>query len=106
MVGKIISGLDDDSPLNPGVIADNVGDNIGGLAGTCSDLFSSLSESLCGVLILCSTSSEVVKNSNSFYFHPFMIIAVGIMVCIIVSIASLTLLKPNNPTGLDRNLRW
>jgi len=60
LVGKIIVGLDEDSPLNPGIIADNVGDNIGTLAGMSLDLSSSLAELMCATLIISSFSSELV----------------------------------------------
>jgi len=56
LVGKIIVGLEEDSPLNPGIIADNVGDNVGSIAGMCSDIFGSLSELTCAALIISSLS--------------------------------------------------
>lgn len=86
LVGKVIAGLEEDSPLNPGIIADHVGDNVGAVVGACGDFYGSLSESLCAAMILCSLSSELVENAHSYYFYPFMIISAGSLVCMCVSI--------------------
>ena len=47
LVGKLEQGIPEDDPRNPGVIADNVGDNVGDVAGMGSDIF----ESYCGSMI-------------------------------------------------------
>ena len=47
LVGKIEAGIPEDDQRNPGVIADNVGDNVGDVAGMGSDIF----ESYCGSMI-------------------------------------------------------
>lgn len=60
LAGKMIAGLPEDSIDNPGVIADNVGDNVGDIAGMGSDLFGSFAESTCACLVISATSNEIV----------------------------------------------
>jgi inorganic pyrophosphatase len=52
LVGKVIEQLNEDDLRNPGVIADNVGDNVGDIAGMGSDLFGSFAEATCACLVI------------------------------------------------------
>ena len=77
LAGKNFNDLPEDSPLNPGVIADNVGDNVGDIAGMGADLFGSLAEATCAALVIGATSTELVAHTDAIYF-PLLLTAVGI----------------------------
>jgi Na+/H+-translocating membrane pyrophosphatase len=64
LVGKNLMGFDEDSPKNPATIADNVGDNVGDIAGMGSDLFGSFAESTCAALVIILNLNLII-----FYFQ-------------------------------------
>ena len=78
LAGKVIEGLEEDSPDNPGTIADNVGDNVGDIAGMGADLFGSLAESTCAALVVSAHSLEIVGSSDAVYY-PMLVTSVGIL---------------------------
>merc|ERR1712023_274401 len=78
LVGKVVAGLEEDSPENPGTIADNVGDNVGDIAGMGADLFGSLAESTCAALVVSSTSKELINTPDALFF-PLMITSAGVV---------------------------
>jgi inorganic pyrophosphatase len=130
LVGKVVAGLEEDSPMNPGVIADNVGDNVGDVAGMGSDLFGSFAESSCAVLVVTSTSPTLICESftlpsgyeamnidytdatfcpdgmtGGFYF-PLLISAFGILVCMVCSVLATHVVEIDElPTGVERTLK-
>ena len=74
LVGKLEAGIPEDDPRNPGVIADNVGDNVGDIAGMGSDIFESYCGSMIATIAIASTLSAValdkLGNQSELMFLP------------------------------------
>jgi len=77
--GKNDYGLEEDDYRNPACIADNVGDNVGDIAGMGADLFGSFAESTCAALVLASSSPDLEKNWCSL-MYPVLISSTGVVV--------------------------
>ena len=90
LVGKVEAGIPEDDPRNPGVIADNVGDNVGDVAGMGSDIF----ESYCGAQIatiaiastLTASALSSLGSQASLMFLPLALASFGLL-CSIGGIA-------------------
>ncbi|KAJ3669642.1 hypothetical protein LUZ60_011592 [Juncus effusus] len=86
LVGKVERNIPEDDPRNPAVIADNVGDNVGDIAGMGSDLFGSYAESSCAALYVASISSFGINHDFSAMVYPLLISAMGIIICLITTL--------------------
>lgn len=106
LVGKVVAGLAEDSPKNPGVIADNVGDNVGDIAGMGSDLFGSFAEATCAALVVGATSKEIVMSEAAYYYYPLMITGAGIIISLITTLFAFTVMRPNSADKVENCLKW
>ena len=103
LVGKVEAGIPEDDPRNPGVIADNVGDNVGDVAGMGSDIFESYCGSMIATIALASTLSAAAAfdlapggSVDSLMFMPLALASVG-LVCSMLGILSVKLFSAKSP---------
>ena len=105
LVGKLEAGIPEDDPRNPGVIADNVGDNVGDVAGMGSDIF----ESYCGSMIetiaiaaTLGTNALIGMGSQAdLMFLPLALSSLGLL----CSIAGIFIVKSNAAKSPEKALR-
>jgi len=107
LVGKVEAGIPEDDPRNPGVIADNVGDNVGDVAGMGSDIFESYCGSMIASIAIAATLGPEVINAlaggdqSKLMFLPLALASVGIL----CSIAGIVLVKSASGKAPDKALR-
>ena len=99
LVGKIEAGIPEDDPRNPGVIADNVGDNVGDIAGMGSDIF----ESYCGSMIACIAiaSTMAIGIRAEMMFLPLALSSIGLL----ASIAGILIVRARSSAAPEAALR-
>ena len=101
LVGKVEAGIPEDDPRNPGVIADNVGDNVGDIAGMGSDIF----ESYCGSMIACiaiaSTMSLTASQQSAMMALPLALASIGLL----ASVAGILIVRARSSAAPEAALR-
>jgi K(+)-stimulated pyrophosphate-energized sodium pump len=101
LVGKVEKGIPEDDPRNPAVIADNVGDNVGDIAGMGADLFGSCAEATCAALVIGATAAELSGN-NTALLYPLLISAFGIPASLITSFFA----RVKNAESVEKVLKY
>lgn len=106
LVGKIEAGIPEDDPRNPGVIADNVGDNVGDVAGMGSDIYESYCGSMIATIAIASTLGLAAEfgittlapesGRPALMALPLVLSAVGLL-CSIAGIIMVNLLRGMGP---------
>jgi len=84
LVGKVEAGIPEDDPRNPGVIADNVGDNVGDVAGMGSDIFESYCGAMIATIAIAATSVAVADGQANMMMLPLALAAIGLVSSIIM----------------------
>jgi len=101
LVGKVEAGIPEDDPRNPGVIADNVGDNVGDIAGMGSDIF----ESYCGSMIACiaiaSTMAITTAEQSAMMAFPLALASIGLL----ASVAGILIVRARSSAAPEAALR-
>ncbi|KAF1001847.1 hypothetical protein AG4045_000124 [Apium graveolens] len=105
LVGKVERNIPEDDPRNPAVIADNVGDNVGDIAGMGSDLFGSYAESSCAALVVASISSFGMSHDFTAMCYPLLISSMGILVCLITTLFATDFFEIRNVKEIEPALK-
>ncbi|MBC3766074.1 sodium-translocating pyrophosphatase [Neptunicella marina] len=97
LVGKVEAGIPEDDPRNPGVIADNVGDNVGDVAGMGSDIFESYCGSMIATIAIASTMAlDMMGTREGLMFLPLALASTG-LICSILGIILVNLMSASKP---------
>ena len=93
LTGKVELGIAEDDPRNPAVIADNVGDNVGDVAGMGADLFDSNVAAMASSLVIAASLAD----SASAIAMVFCYSILG-LIASMIGIATAKVGKDGNPT--------
>ncbi len=105
LVGKVEAGIPEDDPRNPGVIADNVGDNVGDVAGMGSDIFESYCNSMIASIAIASTltvaAAADLGGQAGMMSLPLALASLGLL----CSIGGIFIVKLNSSKSPEKALR-
>jgi len=102
LVGKVESGIPEDDPRNPGVIADNVGDNVGDVAGMGSDLFESYCNAMIASMAIAATLllgqvDSLGGDRGALMFLPLALAGAG-LICSVLGIGLVRAVSGRDPS--------
>jgi K(+)-stimulated pyrophosphate-energized sodium pump len=88
LVGKVEAGIPEDDPRNPAAIADQVGDNVGDVAGMGADLYESYAGSILATAALGVAAVAAKDHSNialqlKYLSAPMIIAGIGVILSIV-----------------------
>ena len=103
LVGKLEAAIPEDDPRNPAVIADNVGDNVGDIAGMGSDIFESYCGSMIATIAIAATIAvdSLGGNRSELMFLPLALASLG-LVCSVIGIIFVKLSSNKSPESALR----
>jgi K(+)-stimulated pyrophosphate-energized sodium pump len=105
LVGKVEAGIPEDDPRNPGVIADNVGDNVGDVAGMGSDIFESYCGAMIATIAIASTmtlaASDPLGGQQMLMGLPLQLASLGLL----CSIGGIFLVNKSSEKAPEKALR-
>jgi K(+)-stimulated pyrophosphate-energized sodium pump len=104
LVGKVEAGIPEDDPRNPGVIADNVGDNVGDVAGMGSDIFESNVGSIIATIAIAATlgaGAVALGSPAALMFLPLGLASFGLL-CSIAAIFLVRAVSSMDPAAALR----
>jgi len=113
--GKNEYGMNEDDPRNPACIADNVGDNVGDIAGMGADLFGSFAESTCAAFLLLAVACEPSRKFEypvtytdlmaGQLMFPLLISSVGVIAGLISILVTRFAFPVNEIVQIERTLK-
>ena len=98
LVGKVEMSIPEDDPRNPAVIADNVGDTVGDVAGMGADLFESYIGAILATMLV---GLEVTWGTDQAILFPLFVAIVGV----ISSIIAMAFVRTSSANGVQRALK-
>lgn len=85
------------------MIADNVGDNVGDVAGMGSDLFGSFGEASCAALLIGASCLAIEEAGWAAIVFPLYIASAGLLVCLVTSFLATDIMPVKKEEDIEVN---